>query len=699
MIKARGALLVALLMTCVSGAFAEPAKKVFVLGVDGLDPTLLQSYLDQDKLPNFKRLIADGEFKPLQTSMPPLSPVAWATFITGMDPGGHGVFDFIHRDAKTLMPTRAESGVKPSNNVSIGGCKVLPMGGGPENLRQGRAFWQILEEHDVPTTVFRIPANFPPVESSGKSLSGMGTPDIRGTPGTFSFYTDRVIPNSKNFSGGKVYTAQIENDRVFGESTGDRTCSLSGKKCGNDNECDSGQTCEASLKLYGPPHPFLDQDDRECRKKLRDECAKNREPECGKLETGFDVYLDPDRPAAKFDVGGREFVLQEGEWSEWIPVEFKALPVFASVSAIGRFYLKQVRPEFELYVTPLQIDPANPGAMQLSTPEDWSHELCEELGYFYTQELPEDTKALSHGVLDGREFWQQTQFVYHERQRAFDHVVSNWQEGLLFFYFSSIDQNSHMLWNYMDPEHPGHLEDELLALGIESLYIELDDIIGRALEAIDDETTFIVMSDHGFSPFYWQVNLNTWLAEKGYVTLDPAGPRNSILFGNVDWSRTQAYALGLNGLYVNLRGREERGIVNPGKEHEELLARLEKDLLAMVDPRNGKQPVSLVVNTRRDFHGPLAGDGPDLLVGYNWGYRSSWKSPLGEFPEDIFVDNDEAWSGDHSMDYRLVPGVLISNRPITLETPALYDLTVGVLDEFGVAKPEEMIGQDCLGDR
>jgi predicted AlkP superfamily phosphohydrolase/phosphomutase len=411
------------------------------------------------------------------------------------------------------------------------------------------------------------------------------------------------------------------------------------------------------------------------------------------------VYLDPERPVAKLDVQGREFVLQQGDWSDWIRVEFKALPLFASVSAIARFYLKQVRPEFELYVTPLQINPENPGGMQISTPKGWSHELCEEMGYFYTQELPEDTKALTYKILNGHEFWQQAQFVYDERQQAFDHIVGNWKEGLLFFYFSSVDQNSHMLWNYMDPEHPGHTEDELLVEGIRTVYRELDDIIGRALEVIDEETTFIVMSDHGFAPFYWQVNLNTWLAEKGYAVLDPSRSRESILFGAVDWSRTKAYALGLNGLYVNLRGRERRGIVNPGEEHERLLARLEQDLLEMVDPRNGRRAVSLVVNTRRDFHGPLVDSGPDLLVGYSWGYRSSWSSPLGEYPQEIFVDNEDAWSGDHSMDYRLVPGVLISNRPITLDEPALYDLTVAVLDEYGVEKPPEMIGRDCLGDR
>jgi predicted AlkP superfamily phosphohydrolase/phosphomutase len=338
--------------------------------------------------------------------------------------------------------------------------------------------------------------------------------------------------------------------------------------------------------------------------------------------------------------------------------------------------------------------------MQLSTPGSWSHELCEELGYFYTQELPADTKALQEGILTGREFWQQTQMVYGERRRAFDHLIENFDEGFLFFYFTSVDQNSHMLWRYMDPDHPSFEEDELLRGGLETIYRELDEVVGRALQTVDDDTTFVVMSDHGFAPFYWQVNLNSWLLEKGYVTLrDPAKRGKSIWFGNVDWTRTQAFAVGLNGLYVNLKGRERHGIVNPGREYEELLDRLETDLLELVDPRNEQQVVSLVVRSRRDLHGPLADDGPDMLVGYSWGYRSSWKSPLGEFPEELFLDNTKPWSGDHSMDYRLVPGVLIANRPITLDAPALYDLTVAILDEYGIPKPKEMIGRDCLGDR
>ena len=337
---------------------AEPAKKVFVLGVDGLDPKLLQQYMDRDLMPNVKRLAAQGGFKPLETSMPPLSPVAWSTFITGMDPGGHGVFDFVHRDPETVFPSRAESGAEPGKVVELGGCNVLPYGGGPKNLRNGRAFWQILEEHDVPTVMYKMPANFPPVESDGKSLSGMGTPDLVGSPGTFSFFTDRYVPNADRFSGGKAYRVQVVDDHV-------------------------------EAKLIGPPHPFRDQ--------TRAECKEN-------LEVGFDVYLDPESPVAKIDVQGHEFVLKQGEWSDWVQMQFKTVPLLPSVSSTARFYLKQVRPQFELYVSPLQIDPSNPGGMQLSTPGDWSHELCEELGFFYTQELSEDTKALTYGVLDGHEF-------------------------------------------------------------------------------------------------------------------------------------------------------------------------------------------------------------------------------------------------------------------------------------------------------
>ena len=205
------------------------------------------------------------------------------------------------------------------------------------------------------------------------------------------------------------------------------------------------------------------------------------------------------------------------------------------------------------------------------------------------------------------------------------------------------------------------------------------------------------MSDHGFAPFYWQVNLNSWLVQQGYARLNDPSKRDGYpLFANVNWSETKAYAVGLNGLYVNLRGREAKGIVSDGEEYQKLLDRLEADLLAMKDPRNGKAPVSLVFQTRRDLKGKMLNRAPDIIVGYSWGYRSSWKNPLGEYPRDIFIDNMDPWSGDHSMDYRLVPGILVTNRKITTDKPALYDLTVSVLDEYGIPRMPGMLGNDCL---
>jgi predicted AlkP superfamily phosphohydrolase/phosphomutase len=216
-------------------------------------------------------------------------------------------------------------------------------------------------------------------------------------------------------------------------------------------------------------------------------------------------------------------------------------------------------------------------------------------------------------------------------------------------------------------------------------------------EVVDENTTLVVMSDHGFAPFYWGVNLNTWLYEKGYIALkDPRRMEQFAYFGNVDWSKTKAYALGLNGIYINLEGREKDGIVKPGAGYDEVLESLERDLLEFVDPRNGHQVVTRAVLTHREFTGPHLDVGPDIIVGYNYGYRSSWKSPLGSFTREIFEDNMDAWSGDHSMDSRLVPGILIANRRITLEEPGLADLTVGVLAEFGVKPLPEMIGENCL---
>ena len=654
---------------------ARDDKKVIIIGIDGMDHRLLEQFIAEDRMPNFERLAADGDFTPLQTSMPPLSPVAWSTFITGMDPGGHGTYDFLHRDPDTYAPVESiYRVVPPGRSVELGSWVIPLSGGGYELLRKGRAFWELLDDEGVPTTIFRMPVNFPPVETSGRSLSGMGTPDILGTHGFFSFYTNDPPDDADEISGGAVYLVDVIDHRV-------------------------------TEKLRGPPNAFRRLPKTKTATAPRAGVSQSAavEYENPALTVDFEVFLDADAPTAKLVVQDHEFVLNEGEWSDWIQVDFAMIPYVASISAVGRFYLQQVRPSFKLYVTPLQVSLENP-AMPISTPERWAGEIYEALGHGYTQELPEDTSAVTAGIFSGQEFWEQSQFVYQERRRALDYLLDSFKQeeaGLLFFYFSSVDQGSHMLYHYMDEAHPLFTpEEEPLREGIRTLYEEMDEAVGRVLQDIDEDTTLIVMSDHGFSPFYRGVNLNTWLLEKGYVTLkDPSIQGQLPLFLNVDWSATKAYAAGLNGLYVNLEGREQHGVVSTGEEYEQLLDRLEEDLLAMRDDRNDRQAVTLVLRPDRDLEGDHPASGPDLIVGYNWGYRVSWDSPLGEFPRDVFVDNDEPWSGDHAIDYRLVPGILLTNQRITLENPALYDLTVAVLDEFGVSPLPEMIGRDALAPK
>ncbi|HXG46711.1 MAG TPA: alkaline phosphatase family protein [Methylomirabilota bacterium] len=661
------ALALSLCVWLLLGAAALAAQpRVIVLGIDGMDPKLLQTFVDQGRMPNFKALMAEGDFRPLQTTMPPQSPVAWSTFMTGMDPGGHGIFDFIHIDPTKLAPyssmAQAEPGGRP---INIGTWSFPTSSGGVRLLRKGATFWQRLGERGLRSTIFRMPVNFPPVKAPGHALAGMGTPDLLGSLGTFSFYTDHRRDWPPSVSGGEIYEVSVQSNRV-------------------------------RAQLHGPPNTFRRFPTRESLELLAKGRAGSLEYENPPMTRDFTVYLDPKAGAAKLAVGDQEFILKEKEWSGWIHVEFEAIPHLLTVSSAARFYLKQLAPKFELYVSPLQIDPDDP-VMPISHPADWSKHLCSELGRFYTHNIPEDAQAFNHGVLTAHEFWEQMVFVFEERARAMDYLLRHPNEDFLFAYFGTVDQGCHMLWHFMDPAHPAHVHDDVLKDGIARLYEMLDGQLGRVRQSLTKETTLIVMSDHGFAPFYWEVNLNTWLLEQGYITLKEGAMQDSAApFAGVDWSRTRAYAAGLNGLYVNLKGREKGGIVAPGPEYEALLDQLEKALLAMKDPRNGKSPVSLVTRPRRDFQGTEKDKGPDILVGYSHGYRSSSDSPLGLFPKAVFLDNKSPWSGDHCIDYRLVPGVLLSNRRITSPAPTLADLTVSLLREYGITPPPELVGKDVL---
>jgi len=621
---------------------------VIILGIDGMDPQLLRQFMREGKMPNFAKLAAQGDFRELTTSIPPQSPVAWSNLITGMNAGGHGIFDFIHRDPKTLALYFSASRVEGPKHAIHLGSWTIPLGGGSaEQLRQGKAFWQILDEHKIPNSIFRIPSNFPPVPAKGSTLSGMGTPDLRGTYGTFSFYTDDPTAVPGAVEGGQVIPVQVENSQVM-------------------------------ANLIGPDNTF----------------KKGSPP----ATEPFSVAVDPLESAARIAVQGKEFVLREGEWSEWVRVEFQLIPFFGNVKGMCRFYLKQTHPRFQLYVSPINIDPADP-ALPISTPSSYSHLLEDEAGEFHTQGIAEDTKALSDGMLDDKEYLEQARTVLAEHRRIFDAEFPKFKNGVFFFYFSSLDLNSHMFWRLMDPKHPEY--DAALAAqngsAIESFYEQMDQVLGEVLPKLDDHTTLLVLSDHGFAPYNRSFNLNTWLLNHGYIKLKGGtSPGSNEPFADVDWSQTRAYGLGLNGLYLNLRGRETNGIVEPGAAADSLMAEIRSKLLAIKDAKTNLPVITRIDFAAEAYQGPYSHSGPDMLVGYNRGYRAGWKTILGSFPPDELEDNTNPWSGDHCMDYTLVPGVLLSNRKIAATAPALTDIAPTILTEFGIAKGKGMIGQSVL---
>jgi predicted AlkP superfamily phosphohydrolase/phosphomutase len=629
---------------------AGRSRKMIILGIDGLDPDLLTKFMAEGKMPNFAQLAAQGSFRRLTTSIPPQSPVAWSNMITGMNAGGHGIFDFIHRDPRNFQLYFSTSRVEGPKHSFHMGSWVIPLGSGSaEQLRHGKAFWEILDDHDVRNYIYRIPANFPPIAAKGKTLSGMGTPDLRGTYGTFTFYTDDPTAAAGAVEGGDVVQVEVKNNRV-------------------------------TTDLIGPDNTF----------------RKNSPP----AAEPFTVDVDPLEPVARIGLQNQELVLKEGEWSGWIPVEFRLMPLIGNVKGICRFYLKQTHPRFQLYVSPINIDPENP-ALPISTPSSYSRDLAQEIGEYHTQGIAEDTKARTAGVLDDKEYLEQAHTVLAEHRRAFDAEFPKFRDGLFFFYFSSLDLNAHMMWRLTDPQSPAY--DAALAAqygtALEEFYEQIDQVLGEVMPKVDNDTTLLVLSDHGFAPYRRSFNLNTWLLNNGYIVRKdvPSGDASEP-FSDVDWSRTRAYGLGLNGLYLNLRGREREGIVDPAQGGA-LLREIREKLLEFRDPKDGSQVITRIDLASEVYQGPYARSGPDALVGYNRGYRAGWKTILGAFPPDVLEDNTNAWSGDHCIDFTKVPGVLLSNRKIETQTPALTDIAPTILSEFGITKTKDMMGQSVFQSR
>ena len=600
--------------------------KVIVIGLDGLDPETTERLMDAGRLPALARLRKEGVYGRLETTNPAQSPVAWATFATGSNPGKHGLFDFILRDRKALVPDLAISAFR------LGGSS-------PTSPRKGVPFWSITSAARVPTTVVRCPVTFPPEEVCGCMLSGMGVPDVRGTQGTFTVFTTRA-PGP--LTGGVAVAVTITGDRVRTELPGPLDRGLTGR--------------------------------------MRE------------ITVPLELELAPARDRLTVVCQDQRLVLVPGQWSDFARLTFK-VGLLKRVKAIGRFYLRSITPELELYCSPLDFDPKDP-AFAISSPPGYAGALADEIGLYRTRGMPDDTGGLNEGVLDEAAFLEEANRILGEREKMLDLELGRFSSGLLVCVFDTPDRIQHMLWRAVDDRHPLHDPAVTARFGrtIEECYERLDRAVGRVLERAPRDAAVIVLSDHGFTTFRRAVHVNAWLREAGYLALRDGAAEGEDLLRAIDWSRTRAYAVGFNSIYLNLAGRESKGIVKPA-EAGALAAGIARGLEALVDPQGGARAVKRVYRGEDVYHGPFAAEGPDLVVGYERGYRGSWQTALGAVPAVVFEDNRKRWSGDHLVDPSLVPGVLFANRPLRLERPALADVAPTILALLGLAAPADMDGR------
>jgi len=633
--------------TLVRGRLKPHAQvdRVIILGLDGLDPGLTEQFMAEGKLPHFQRLKDMGAFAPLATSYPSISPAAWSSFMTGVDCSHHNIFDFITRDPRTYLPVLSSAEISPaSRTLSLGKYRISLGKPKVKLLRKSKPFWKILGENHIFSSIIRVPITFPPEKFKGVLLSGMCTPDLRGTQGTFSHYTTKK---------------DIKADKEGGVSI-PLVC--------------EGHTIRTFL--HGPEDHF----------------HKNG----GTLKIPLTILIDQKRNRVLIRVSRHRFYLEPKTYSPWIRVSFRA-GLASKVHGICRFYLNQLTPELDLYATPVQIDPERP-ALPISHPFIYSVYLAKLISPYGTLGLAEDTWALNEGVIDEDSFLKQAYLYCKEREEMLFKALERTPRGLCVCVFDTPDRIQHMFFRCLDENHPANKGKETgrYKLVIEEMYKHMDDLLGRLMKRVGEKTVLLVMSDHGFAPFRRGFNINSWLFQNGYLALKQGKMTSGEWFSDVDWQHTKAYSLGLTGLFINKKGRESQGIVAEGEEFRRLKGELIAKLTGLVDGETGEVAIRDAVDTEQTFSGPYLDNGPDLLLGYNSGYRTSWACASGRVTESVFEDNTKRWSGDHCIDPKLVPGVFFCNRSINGKAPDIKDIAPTVLKLFGVEVPSYMDGEPLI---
>lgn len=703
-----------------AGATGETSfERVLVLGFDGADPDAVASMIAEGELPNLARLAEAGAFVPLETTKPSESPVAWATFATGMNPGKTRIFDFLEKREDGYAPrialVRESSRPLPGPAARAAVVLVLALaigllarwaagrrlpGAGPAcrrpawivgavfavltgaagfvvsgfvpsslpqavRARHGDAFWRVAGAAGVEAVALSAPMEFPVAESPGaRILAGFGVPDVRRSFGLWSVYTTDLLEEESTETGGTRYPLRFVGGEAESVIRGPRDFTVEG--------------------------PVSAQPEVEIPLRFR---RLGERPEILEIEAD-----------------GERVALAAGEWSDFVPLRFRLNPLVA-LSGTVRFRVLALEPNVSVYMEPINFDPFHlPPIVDLSWPRGYAGDLAAEVGRFETVGWKIITNPLRDGAVSFDAFLEDVDFARESGERLLRQALADDSWRLLVSVFLFPDRLQHMLYRFADPEHPNH--DPELAVryggGIADGYRAMDRIVGEAAAAAPPGTALLVLSDHGFHSFRKQFSVNTWLARNGYLqAAESSGERRledlfdpgALFFQGVDWSRTTAFALGLSGIYLNQRGREREGIVEPGAERERVLDRIEADLLAYRDPETGEPVVRAVYRSEEIYEGPFVSEAPDLVLGLEPGYRIGWQSTLGGMPGEVILPNLDDWSGDHcSMED--TAGVLLTNFRLGEGAggagPALRDIAPTVLDLLGVAPPAATDGVSLL---
>tara|TARA_B100000315_G_C14563421_1_gene581687 strand:+ start:220 stop:1989 length:1770 start_codon:yes stop_codon:yes gene_type:complete len=498
------------------------------------------------------------------------------------------------------------------------------------SLMKGTPFWRILSENNIPSTIIRWPVTFPPEKINGKILSGLGTVDIKGMLNKYSFYTNDNF-NGDEESTGNIIPIEIQNNVI-------------------------------ETYISGP--------------------LINKGGELKDVKKLISIILKEDKLIIKID--NKDYEIGLKRWSEMIKTKFKVY--FMSVYGIFKIYLESIKPTFKMYMTSVQIDPENQ-IYDITYPKDYGKELEDNIGSFHTLGMPEDTKAVTENKISESVFIEQVKQIEEERKKMFIYEFKRFNEGTLACVFDAGDRLKHIFWNNRLDDDRDVIKN--LPKEIKDYYVEKDKFIGNVISQLDKNTKLIIFSDHGFSTFKRQVNINSWLVKEGFMKSDGKG----ILFESVDWNNTQAYSLGFTSIYLNLKGRERKGIVNCGEKND-IINKIIRKLKNIKD--GNKTVLTNIYKGSEIYRGKHTDLAPDIVLGFSPGYRMSWKSASGSIEDEIIYDNAEKWRGDHLIDRTHVPGVLFTNFKIKKDNPTILDIAPTVLKLLDVKIPDYIDGEALI---